>query len=36
MELITNNNPIEMVQDASQVSQKPSSSFIEANTEKAM
>ena len=34
MELIANHNPIEMIQDASKVSNKPSSSFIEANTQK--
>lgn len=34
MELIANHNPIEMIQDASKVSSKPSSSFIEANTQK--
>jgi hypothetical protein len=32
MELVANNNPIEMIQDVSQIVQKPSSKFIEANT----
>lgn len=32
MELVANKKPIEMVQDVSQIIQKPSSKFIEANT----
>ncbi|MDE0536940.1 DUF3871 family protein, partial [Tenacibaculum sp. L6] len=32
MELIANRNPVETIQDVSQIIQKPSSKFIEANT----
>ncbi|KAF9659596.1 DUF3871 family protein [Tenacibaculum sp. ZH5_bin.1] len=32
MELITNNNPSQMIQNVSEIIQKPSSKFIEANT----
>ncbi|MFE8423761.1 DUF3871 family protein [Tenacibaculum sp. ZH5_bin.1] len=32
MELIANNNPSQMIQNASEIIQKPSSKFIEANT----